>query len=200
MQMDLQLFGGRGAGSGGKGGGAMDVPYDEWGEEMRIKDLGNGSWMEDRTRFIEEERMEKATKKMVLEFIDSWRDDDGYWTDDDMAGYIAYANGNFIDVKDLNGKNYPKSGIIGAYYGDASQSAAWGDEWAGSGQSRRRTPMTISVGEDNTEYSNTHQYWEATGAYRERVKTTYYRDEQGHGRVKHEVVRRSTVKPLGDKK
>ena len=187
-----------GAGSGSGKTDPMNVPYDEWGEMIGIRSEGDGVdtvYLEDQLLSILEEDIFKTTKKEVIDTILAWRDDDGLWSDEDMAGYIAYKDGRFIDVKDLNGKSFPRQGIIGAYFSGPDDQMAWGHEWARSGGQLRQVPMTVTS-EDGREFMNTHIGAVTTGMYRVRRKTSFYRDGN-KVRTKRETIRQSTVKSTG---
>ena len=185
--------------SGGGKEDPMNVPYDEWGEELRHYSEGEDIdtvHIDDELRSIMEEDISKATKKEVIDTILAWRDDDGLWTDDDMAGYIAYKDGRFIDVKDLNGKSFPRQGIIGAYFSGPDDEMAWGYEMSRSGGRLHEVPMTVHS-EDGRAFMNTHIGYETTGFYRERIRQSYYRNERGRVITRRETIRKSTVKPTG---
>lgn len=189
-------MGGRGA----KNGDAMNVPFDSWGtvinhKPIKDKDGNTIGYINDEVRADMEEDIRPTTKKEVLRFIDDWRDDDGTWSDDDMRGYISYKDGSFVDVSDLNGKNYKKQGIVGAYISTPDYEAAWGEEY-NSGK-RKFEPLQTWSEDGESGRSNTYSGYKSTSMYRVRVKTTYNNpDGKGGYRTKTEVIRRSTKKPI----
>lgn len=131
MIMNLQFFGGRGATSSiGSTKEKMNVPYDRWGkmisEDIRDDDGTIIGSIEDVERYVTEDYVEPTTKKAVLADIDAWRNDDGTYGDNDVAIYLAYNDGKFVDVKDLDGKAYKKTGIVGASISTGDYEMVWG--------------------------------------------------------------------------
>ena len=185
-------MGGRGSSNPGN---AMNVDYDNWGEMLFHKPIVDKAgdtigYLNDEIRYDMVEDIRPTTKKEVLSEIDGWRDDDGYWTDDDMAGYITYKDGSFVDVKDLDGKNYKKSGIVGAYISTGDFEAAWGYEY--NSHKKEFVPMTTWSLDGESGKANTYSGYKAVSRYKVRVKTTFNnKDSNGRYRTKHEIVRRS---------
>ena len=194
--MDGVLWlGSRGSGSGSQ----MNVPFDKWGREVNDEPVydkeGNTvGYISDELRSITEEYTEEVTKKQVLEDIDAWRMDDGTYGDDDVAIYLAYKDGTFVDVKDLNGKAYKKTGIIGASISTGDYQMVWGGEITKKGDFVEW--QTWSPDGESGE-SNSISGYKTVGVYRQRVKTTF-NNPNGRGgyKTKREVLRKSKVKKV----
>lgn len=194
--------GGKGATStSGASKGNMNVPYDHWGEmineDIRDKDgtiIGN---IEDVERFIYEDYVEPTTKKAVLADIDAWRNDDGTYGDNDVSIYLAYNDGTFVDVKDLDGKAYKKSGIIGASISTGDYEMVWGGEIS---KKTGKMQMWKTWSEDGESgHTNSLAGARRVGSYKERVKTVsepYYNKHHKTTmyRQVRTVIRKSEVK------
>lgn len=198
-------MGGRGASSSGGGGSVKTVPYDSWGkmkeEWLRDKDGNLIGTIKDDTRYIYEPDIRPITKKEILSDIDGWRNDDGTYGDQDTAIYLAYKDGSFVNVNDLDGKAYKKSGIVGASISTADYESAWG------GEVNKKTgnidPWTVhNFDDDGNEVegkANSYSGHKATGKYIVRTKTTYNNPNprrDGTYITKYETLRKSTVKPM----
>ena len=177
----------------------MNVPFDKWGREVNDEPVydkeGNTvGYISDELRSITEEYTEEVTKKQVLEDIDAWRMDDGTYGDDDVAIYLAYKDGTFVDVKDLNGKAYKKTGIIGASISTGDYQMVWGGEITKNGDFVEW--QTWSPDGESGE-SNSISGYKTVGVYRQRVKTTF-NNPNGRGgyKTKREVLRKSKVKKV----
>ena len=202
MKMNLQFFGGRGATSSvGSSAGSMNVPYDRWGkmifEEILDKDGAVIGSIEDAERFVTEDYVEPTTKKAVLADIDAWRNDDGTYGDNDVSILLAYQDGTFVDVKELNGKAYKKTGIIGASISTGDYEMVWGGE---INKKTGKKEMWQTWSEDGESgHSNSISGAKQVGSYKVRVKTTfepYYNKIYGtttYRQVKT-IIRQSEVK------
>lgn len=123
-------MGGRGA--GGKISRVID--YDKWGkmvdETLRDKDGTVIGRIWDEYQYDKVEDIKPITKKEILDDIDAYRNDDGKygWGDGDVAIYVAYDDGKFVNVTELEGKAYKKKGIIGASISTPDYESVWGGE------------------------------------------------------------------------
>ena len=202
MKMNLQFFGGRGATSSiGSSKGKMNVPYDRWGkmisEDIRDDDGTIIGSIEDVERYVTEDYVEPTTKKAVLADIDAWRNDDGTYGDNDVAIYLAYNDGKFVDVKDLDGKAYKKTGIVGASISTGDYEMVWGGE---INSKTGKLNMWKTWSEDGESgHTNSISGARAVGSYKVRIKTTYepyynkYHETTMYRQVK-ETIRKSEVK------
>lgn len=186
-------MGGRGASSaGGTSARSMNVPYDEWGEQIRKtyrdKD-GNLVVIEDEMRTESEEYFEPISKAKILQEVDAWRNDDGTYGDADTAIYFAYSDGTFVDAADLNGKKYKKAGLVGVSFSGADDEMVWGGEINPKTGKLRKWQTWSEDGESG--HTDTHVGWKTSTMWMERVKTTF----TPNGRKK-ETIRKSTVKKV----
>lgn len=181
----------------------MNVPYDEWGEEVRYDPIygevdGIDSligWYEDRKVFDYEEDIRPVTKKEVLEDINAWRMDDGTYGDDDVAIYIAYKDGTVVGKDDLDGKAYKKTGIVGASISTGDYEMVWGGEIGRDGELHQW--KTWNPDDDEAGHANSYSGYKAVSSYwiRNKVITTNRR-KNGTFYTTYERVRQSTKKAL----
>ena len=172
------------------------VPYDEWGQDILMQDVydkdGNViGHISDEMRWVSEPDVRPTTKKEVLSDIDGWRNDDGTYGDEDTAIYLAYKDGSFVDVSELNGKAYKKSGIVGASISTGDYEMVWGGEMHNGVLRPWKTWSPDGEGGASNSYSG----YKTTGVWKERVKTTY-NNPNGRGgyKVVHKTIRKSTIK------
>lgn len=174
----------------------MSVPYDKWGKDIDNEYIydKNGDrigYIADTTNSVMEPRIAPTTKKEVLQEIDAWRNDDGTYGDDDTAMYIAYKDGTFVDLSELDGKAYKKSGICGVSFSGPDDEFVWGGEMHNGKLSLWKT--WSEDGESGQ--ANSHAYWEEVGLYKIRQRVTFNNpDGRGGWKTKYETIRRSTVK------
>lgn len=195
MRISLQYFGGRGASSaGGTSEGSMNVPYERWGkmidQEVRDENGDIIGYIEDFERTEYEPFVEKTTKKAVLADIDAWRMDDGSYGDNDVAIYLAYNDGAFVDLKDLNGKAYKKTGIVGASISTGDYEMVWGGEIDKKTGKLRMWKTWSEDGESG--HTNSLAGFKAVGNYKVRIKTTqepYY--SKYHETTMYRTVRKT---------
>ena len=186
-------------GSVGNKEDAMNVPYNEWGEEISNKPIkdSNGDvigYINDETRFEYESVIEKSTKKQVLDLINTWKMDDGTYGDEDTAIYVAYDDGRFLNLSDGEPhRRWSKQGIVGLSISTADDEAVWGGEMRnGSIQKWELSP----VNEQAEGKTDSYLYYRTTNSYKVRVKETYNNLNPRTGRyeTKREVIRQSTKK------
>lgn len=189
-------MGGRGSSSGV----ARTVAYDSWGkmidnQQIRNKDGDVVGYISDRDVFVYEPDIHPVTKKEVLNDIDGWRGDDGYYGDQDTSVAFAYKDGSFVTGEDLNGKAYKKTGLIGASISTPDYEMVWG------GNINRRTgefqPWETWSEDGESGHTNSYSGYKATGIYRVRTKVTFDNpDGRGGYKPVYETIRQSTVVPL----
>ncbi len=186
----------------------MNIPYDEWGEQLNganiqlVKDangtvIGN---IEDVLRTESEPVHRKATKADALRYADEWKNDDGTYGTGDEAIYIAYEDGKFLNLTDGDPhKRWSKQGISGISISTGDDEMVWGGEWVRRPykQPEFQPYTTHEFDDDGNEiegYQNSHSYYRTKNVWLERVKTTYTRNERGRNVTQREVLRRSTKK------
>lgn len=202
-------MGGRGASSAAIGN--MNVPYDKWGKMIDHESIPDKTgenfelgYINDEFRYTQEPFDEPITKKEILDVVESWKMDDGTYGTGDEAIYLAYKDGTFLDLTDSETGNYKKSGIVGVSVSTSDDEYVWGGEV--NKKTGKVEPWTTWVSpydeaEGKVGKSNTHSGYKTTGQYIVRIKTTWKGTQTSNGgwRPKHEIIRKSAVRPVGDR-
>ena len=193
---------GRGS-SKASGGTVKTVPYDKWGKEVHLEPVKdeNGDtigYINDENFYLREPYHEKITKKQILSEVDAWRMDDGTYGDEDTMIGIAYDDGSYVRLNDLDGnKPYKKSGIVGVHVSTADYEMVWG------GEKNKKTGKidlykTLEFDDDGNNidgFANSISGYQTIGHYKVRVKTTYNNlTPKGSYTTKREHLKKSTVK------
>lgn len=197
-------MGGRSSGSGMAGN---QVPYDEWGkmmagldaEDIRDKDGTIIGQIEDSTRYLREQVIEKVTKKSAIDEAFSYKNDDGTFGDDDIQIYATYADGSTWSSDSGQNKGLKKSGLIGVSISTPDSETAWGEDYVGRGRDRRRVPNRLSYDPDTGEEgpANSHKWYRISGMQKVRHRVTYNNYyPNGRRYTKRELIRESTVKEV----
>ena len=190
---------GRGS-SGSKSQNSMNVPYDEWGKEVSEdvydKDGTRIGEIEDVNVWVSEPQLDEVTKKeavnYALEFYSKL--DGGRLVDDDYKIYLAYEDGTFRDVADDPKKGLNRKGLIGVSVSTPDDEMSWGGNIGRNGQFQQ---WGVHDGNGDEVEGNYHSWYKTVGVYKQRVKTTY-NNPNGRGgyKIKREILRRSTIKPI----
>lgn len=193
--------------------GNKEIPYDKWIDEgyKQIYETINGErtvmgWEEDENRYITEPDIRPATRKDVMDDIMGYWDpyDKNWGIDEDTKIYVAYSNGDFVDVgDDLEGKMFKKRGIVGLSVSTGDYEMAWG------GEINKRTgqlePWTVhnmdENGNDIEGVSNSYSGYKTVGMYKARVRSkaepVYDRDGNIiRFKQKRTTLKRSTVRKV----
>ena len=187
-------MGGRGANVSGSG---ATVPFDSWGEmkheEIRDKNGDIIGYIEDEYRYIKEPVIEKSTKKTVLDLINDYKMDDGSYGDEDVAIYVAYNDGKFLKLSGGDPhKRWSKQGIVGLSISTPDEEAVWGGEMKNGSVQKWELSPSVEQAEGKTD---SRIYYNTTGRYKVRVKTTYNNPKSNGGyETKREIIRKSDVK------
>lgn len=192
-----------GRGSGGNRNNSMNVPFEEWGEMQGLQTIKdeNGTiigWTEDQYRHETEPVHRPVTKKEMLSEIDAWKNDDGTYGTGDEAIYVAYKNGKFVNLTELEpGEKWSKSNISGISISTGDYDMVWGGEYIRPryGNPRfepYRTNEWDSNGNPIEGYENSYSGYRTSAEWKVRVKETYYKDEKGRNRTRREIIRQST--------
>lgn len=179
----------------------MNVPYESWGKEISNQEIRDDSgsiigYIDDETLYITEPDITPISKKQMLDDIKAYKNDDGTYGDNDTFIYATYEDGSTWSNDDKT--KFKKSGIIGLAVSTGDYQSAWGEDFVGSGRNKRRVPMTTSATDEVPELSNSYVGYKTTGAYKQRVKTTYNNWDEKRQKyyTKREILRKSTVKEM----
>lgn len=192
-------MGGRGSSSSGS---IKTVAYDKWGkmidEDIIDKNGDKVGYIRDEYVYTSEPDIRPVTKKDVLSDIDGWRNDDGTYGDNDTSISLAYKDGTFVDVDNLDGKAYKKTGIVGASISTGDYEMVWGGEV--NKKTGKIEPWQTWSEDGKSGATNSYSGWKTTGQYKVRRKVTFNNPNgKGGYKTKYETLRKSTVKPVGDK-
>lgn len=185
----------------------MSVPYDKWGEDIRLEQIhkvidGKDTvvgYIEDNTRYVTEPVLDKVEKKDAVNYaLEFWDKYEHQWTvDDDYRVYLAYDNGTFRDVADNPEKGLNRKGLIGVYVSTPDDEMSWGGNIGRRGVFQ---PWSVHHEDENGDLveveGNYHSWYRTTGVYKVRTRTTYEKNNRGTWTPKHEIIRRSTVKEM----
>ena len=193
-----------------KYGGSMETPYDEWGEMLSvyhgndtvdltyIDDEGRKTWfgnVTDSYGYVQEPDIRPVTRAQALKEIDAWRMDDGTYGDEDTHFGIAYDNGDYVDVSELNGKAYKRRGVVGVHITTPDYEIVWG------GERNRRTgkiePYETWEADGGAGHQNSYSGYKSVGKYKIRT-ISYARSavgEKGYGTVS-KIIKKSKVRPM----
>lgn len=187
---------------GGRGqkapGGVKTVSMEKWGRDITIPEAvyevidGQktvvGEIYDDR-EYDQVPDIRKTTKKQTLEEVDAWRSEDGTYGNEDVTIYIQYDDGNMVDLDDLDGKSYKKSGIIGVSISTPDYEMVWGDEM----HKGQRIPMKTWSEDGESGLSNVYSGYKSTKMRKVRKKRMFaYTDDSGKKHKASTTILRQT--------
>lgn len=183
---------------GSIGNSEMNVPYDKWGDMISIQEDGDHAYIKDEYRAETEPEHYSITKKQAIDAAKEWEMDDGTYGTGDEKIYIAYANGDFLDLTDGDPhKRWSKKDIVGISVSTADYQLVWG------GERNRKTgeiePYTTTEFDDNSNmiegYKNSYSGYRTSATWKVRVRESYVPDEKkGTYKTVRKIIRQSTKK------
>ena len=184
----------------------MNVPYDEWGPELKteyIYETIDGErtmvgWVEDSTRYVTEHQLTPVTKKEAVDFaLEFWDKADGWTVDDDYKIYLAYDDGTFRDVADDPKKGLNRRGLIGVSVSTPDDEIVWGGNNTWHNGHKEFQQWSVHDEDGNEVEGNFHSWYKTTGSYKVRVESRTVKQSGGRYKKQYRTIRKSTVKPWG---
>lgn len=187
---------GRSGGNGGGGSSVKVIPYEDWKEtrEEIVDEDGNlVGVIEDERVYSYEPDIHPITKKDIIAEINSYRDDDGRYGDEDVSVGFAYEDGTVITGEDLDGKAFKRKGLIGAWISTPDNESVWGEEV----HQGRRVPVQSWSEDGESGHTNSYVGYRTAGVRYRRIKTTFNNpDGKGGYKTIREVIAESTERRI----
>lgn len=188
---------------GSIGNSEMNVPYEKWGDMISMEQVGEHEYIEDSYRADKEPEHYTINKKQALSAIEEWKMDDGTYGTGDEAIYVAYANGDFLELTDGEPhKRWSKKDIVGISVSTADYQIVWGGERNNNRNSAnfgKIIPYTTTEWDSNDNavegYSNSYSGYRTSAVWKVRVKTSFvYNKQKDRYDTVRKVIRQSTKK------